>query len=434
MMDCDTTGIEPDISLIKYKKLVGGGLLKIVNNTVPLALHKLGYDRAQIQEICDHLNEHETIEGAPHLNPEHLPIFDCAFKPQNGTRSIHYSGHVKMMAAVQPYLSGAISKTVNLPEAATIEDVERAYIEGWKGGLKAIAIYRDGCKKSQPLSTGKKGSATEIAKAAVEEAAAAAAAAAAVTVAKAAPAGRPFRRRLPDERHSITHKFSIGGHEGYITVGMFEDGQPGEIFVTMAKTGSVVSGLMDSFATAISMTLQYGVPLRVLCDKFSHTRFEPSGITNNPDVRFAKSIIDYIFRWLALKFLPKEQQELYTTGTAGASEDVALEGNGLTEPSNGNGSSAESKAAAGAGRGLAPGVGHGLAAGGGHGLAPGGGELAARHAKTVASAAGSSLEAHEKRIFAAHADAPPCHECGEIMIRNGSCYACINCGATSGCS
>jgi ribonucleoside-diphosphate reductase alpha chain len=404
MMDCDTTGIEPDIALVKYKKLVGGGMLKIVNNTVPLSLKRLGYDRAQIQAICDYINEHETIEGAPHLKDEHLSVFDCAFKPANGARSIHYSGHIKMMAATQPFLSGAISKTVNMPESATVEDIEKAYLEAWRGGIKAVAVYRDGCKMSQPLSTGK----------AKEKAESAAAAAGAAPM--AAPAARPFRRRLPDERHSITHKFSIAGHEGYITVGMFEDGQPGEIFITMAKTGSVVSGLMDSFATAISMTMQYGVPLKVLCDKFSHTRFEPSGITNNAEIRFAKSIVDYIFRWLALKFLPKTEQAKYTSDTSAPAEDHApvLE-NGLTEPAP-----------------PAPAPGE-VRSRNGHGPSPAAADLATRHAHAVAAGA-PAIEAEEKRVFAAHADAPPCHECGEIMIRNGSCYACVNCGATSGCS
>ncbi len=396
MMDCDTTGIEPDISLIKYKKLVGGGMLKLVNNTVPLSLHQLGYDRDQIQQICDYINEHETIEGAPHLKAEHLPVFDCAFKPANGSRSIHYSGHVRMMGAVQPFLSGAISKTVNLPESATLEDIEQAYVDGWHAGLKAIAIYRDGCKKSQPLSTGKAKQAETGAKPAAG-------------VAPAAPVGRPFRRRLPDERHSITHKFSVAGHEGYITVGMFEDGQPGEIFVTMAKTGSVVSGLMDAFATAISMTLQYGVPLRVLCDKFSHTRFEPSGLTNNSEIRFAKSIVDYIFRWLALKFLSKADSAKYTSGTG---DDSSLEANGMVDAAP---AAAETPASEVKGRNGKNGGGHAVAA-------------------PEPTPAVSLIEEQEKRVYAASADAPPCHECGEIMIRNGSCYACINCGATSGCS
>jgi ribonucleoside-diphosphate reductase alpha chain len=284
-MDCDTTGIEPDIALVKYKKLVGGGVLKIVNNTVPLALQKLGYTPETIHSILQFIDEMETIEGAPGLRDEHLAVFDCAFKPTSGNRTIHYMGHIRMMGAVQPFLSGAISKTVNMPTGATPEDIEQAYLEAWRLGLKAIAVYRDGCKRSQPLNTSQ---AKEKLVAAPE---------------------RLARRRLPDERRSITHKFSIGGHEGYMTVGMYDDGPPGELFVTMAKEGSVVSGLMDNFATSISMALQYGVPLRVLCDKFSHTRFEPSGFTGNADIPIAKSITDYIFRWLALKFLPSDEAQ-----------------------------------------------------------------------------------------------------------------------------
>jgi len=278
MMDCDTTGIEPDIALVKYKKLVGGGFLKIVNNTVPLALKKLGYTDKQIEEIVNYIDKNDTIEGAPHLKPEHLPVFDCAFKPAKGKRFIHYMGHVKMMAAVQPFISGAISKTVNMPNDVTVDDVMQLYIDAWKMGLKAIAIYRDGSKGTQPLSTSiddeKKTSAGEEKK--VEF--------------------KPVRRRLPDERNSITHKFSVAGHEGYITVGMYPDGTPGEIFITMSKEGSTLSGLMDAFATAISLALQYGVPLKVLVDKFSHMRFEPSGFTNNPEIPIAKSIIDYLHR------------------------------------------------------------------------------------------------------------------------------------------
>ncbi|HSQ65674.1 MAG TPA: vitamin B12-dependent ribonucleotide reductase, partial [Polyangiaceae bacterium] len=279
MMDCDTTGIEPDIALVKYKKLVGGGVLKIVNNTVPLALQRLGYSQETIANVLQYIDEAETIEGAPEIRESHLPVFDCAFKPRNGSRTIHYMGHIRMMGAVQPFLSGAISKTVNMPSDATPQDIEDAYVAAWKLGLKAIAVYRDGCKRSQPLNTGKDKE-------------------------QAKPAGndseRLARRRLPDERRALTHKFSIGGHEGYMTVGMYDDGAPGEVFVTMAKEGSVVSGLMDSFATSISMALQYGVPLKVLCDKFSHTRFEPSGFTGNPEIPIAKSITDYIFRWLSL--------------------------------------------------------------------------------------------------------------------------------------
>lgn len=276
-MDCDTTGIEPDIALVKYKTLVGGGMLKIVNNTVPLALQTLGYGQEQIEDVITYIDEHDTIEGAPHLTQDHLPVFDCAFKPAKGRRSIQPMGHVQMMAAVQPFLSGAISKTVNMPGDATSEDIEDIYMEAWKLGLKAIAIYRDGSKRTQPLST-------KLPNEASDEA-------------------HPVRRHLPNERKSITHKFSIAGHEGYITVGMYEDGRPGEIFCTMAKEGSVISGLMDAFATAISLALQYGVPLEKLIEKFSYTRFQPSGFTNTPEVPVATSVVDYIFRWLKAKFL-----------------------------------------------------------------------------------------------------------------------------------
>ncbi|HTA42442.1 MAG TPA: vitamin B12-dependent ribonucleotide reductase [Bryobacteraceae bacterium] len=294
MMDCDTTGIEPDLALVKYKKLVGGGVIKIVNNTVPAALVKLGYTPEQTEAIVSHIDSTGTIEGAPGLKNEHLAVFDCSFKPQNGIRTIHYMGHLKMMAAVQPFVSGAISKTINMPEEAAVEDIMEAYTESWRLGLKAVAIYRDNSKKVQPLSTGKAGEKKK-------EAAVTPVAAVAEKVVY-----RPVRRKLPDERQSITHKFSIGGHEGYITVGMFEDGTPGEIFVTMAKEGSTISGLMDSFATSVSYCLQYGVPLKFLVDKFGHVRFEPSGWTGNPQIPYAKSIPDYIFRWLAAKFLGGE--------------------------------------------------------------------------------------------------------------------------------
>jgi ribonucleoside-diphosphate reductase alpha chain len=293
MMDCDTTGIEPDLALVKYKKLVGGGVIKIVNNTVPQALIKLGYTPAQVEQIVSHIDATGTIEGAPHLKPEHLAVFDCSFRPANGSRSIHYMGHLKMMAAVQPFISGAISKTINMPEESTVDEVMNAYIESWKLGLKAVAIYRDNSKRVQPLSSGT-GKAEK----------------AAVPVA-AQPAAekvvyRPVRRKLPDERRAVTHKFSIGGHEGYITVGMYDDGSPGEIFITMAKEGSTISGLMDAFATAISFNLQYGVPLKFLVDKFAHVRFEPSGWTGNQQIPYAKSIMDYIFRWLGARFLGPE--------------------------------------------------------------------------------------------------------------------------------
>jgi ribonucleoside-diphosphate reductase alpha chain len=368
MMDCDTTGIEPDIALIKYKKLVGGGMLKIVNQTVPLALQKLGYSSTEIESIISYLDKNDTIEGAPGLKAEHLSVFDCAFKPAKGQRSIHYMGHIKMMGAAQPFLSGAISKTVNLPNECTVEDIEAAYMESWRAGLKAVAVYRDGCKRSQPLNTSKDAKKAD------------AAVTAAAPVAPQIVVERIARKRLSDERRALTHKFSIAGHEGYLTVGMYEDGQPGELFITMAKEGSTVSGLMDSFATAISLSLQYGVPLKVLADKFSHTRFEPSGFTNNPDLPIAKSITDYIFRWLSLKFLPQE----------GQTESVM---------------EAEAKKVSAA----AP-------------SAP----------KPAVSAPAAHSDA--KSAFLNQADAPPCPVCGTITVRNGACYKCHNCGATTGCS
>ena len=365
MMDCDTTGIEPDIALVKYKKLVGGGVLKIVNNTVPLALQKLGYAPETIHSVLGFIDQAETIEGATGLKAEHLPVFDCAFKPANGARSIHYMGHIRMMGAVQPFLSGAISKTVNMPSSANPADIEQAYLESWRLGLKAVAIYRDGCKRSQPLNTAKEKKEEVAAPAAPE---------------------RLARRRLPDERRSITHKFSIGGHEGYMTVGMYADGSPGELFVTMAKEGSVVSGLMDGFATSISMALQYGVPLQVLCDKFSHTRFEPSGFTGNPDIPIAKSITDYIFRWLSLKFLPSEDAQQV--------EEARKD--------------------------LAPGA------------APQAPRLSA--SATVVALPPVARPPAPGETVVQQQDAPPCPTCGSITVRNGACYKCLNCGSTTGCS
>jgi ribonucleoside-diphosphate reductase alpha chain len=369
MMDCDTTGIEPDIALVKYKKLVGGGVMKIVNQSVPGVLRKLGYGTAAVEDIVRYIDEKEMIEGAPHLKDEHLAIFDCAFPPASGKRSIHYMGHIKMMAAVQPFLSGAISKTVNMPTDATPQDIASAYQESWRMGLKAVAVYRDGCKRSQPLSTAK-----EEAKPAEAPAAAAVAAVAVATT----EGLRPARRKLPDERRAITHKFSIAGHEGYITVGMYDDGKPGEIFLVMAKEGSTISGLMDAFATSISMALQYGVPLEALVEKFSHVRFEPSGFTKNPEVPYAKSITDYIFRWLASKFL--------------SSEHAAAVGVQPVETS----------------------------------LRP--------EAGPVGRPASSGASSGAPMTFRSQADAPSCHYCGSIMTRNGSCYRCANCGSTSGCS
>ncbi|HEX6440065.1 MAG TPA: vitamin B12-dependent ribonucleotide reductase [Candidatus Binatia bacterium] len=367
MMDCDTTGVEPDIALIKYKKLVGGGLLKIVNNTVARALKRLGYDVKQIQDIVEYIEEHETIEGAPHLRDEDLPVFDCAFKPANGIRTINYMGHIRMMGAVQPFISGAISKTINMPNEATVEDIIQAYMESWKLGLKAVAIYRDGSKRTQPLNTSKDKDETKTSAAENREA-------------------RPLRRKLPDERRSITHKFDIAGHEGYIIAGMYEDGQPGEIFITMSKEGSTISGLMDSFATAISIALQYGVPLRGLVDKFSHMRFEPSGFTKNPDIPMAKSIMDYIFRWLATKFLDGDaQREIGVVKQETEDKEIAV-------------SKKVVSIAAQTPRGGAP-----------------------------VTSISSVTSLYQQ-------DAPPCPDCGAIMIRSGACYKCLNCGAVSGCS
>jgi len=373
MMDCDTTGIEPDLALVKYKKLVGGGTIKIVNQTVPLALQRLGYGEEDVNRIVSYVDEQGTIEGAPGFKPEHLPIFDCSFKALNGTRSIHYMGHVRMMAAAQPFLSGAISKTVNMPTDVSPDDIADTYVQGWKMGLKAIAIYRDGCKRTQPLNTSASKSDTKSpeARSTLEY------------VGKAVGLeARPFRRKLPDERAAITHKFNVAGHEGYITVGLYEDGQPGEIFLTMSKEGSTVSGLMDSFATAISLTLQYGVPLEALVDKFSHMRFEPSGYTKNKEIPIAKSLVDYIFRWLGSKFLSAEQKE--TIGI------VSRDNTSDTAPM----------------------------------------PVTQQILKAVPS--GSKMSAG--RAFEVQTDAPACHECGSIMVRNGACYKCLNCGATSGCS
>jgi ribonucleoside-diphosphate reductase alpha chain len=355
MMDCDTTGVEPDIALVKYKKLVGGGMLKIVNNTVPRALKRLGYESKDIQAIVEYIDEHDTIEGAPELKDEHLPVFDCAFKAAQGSRAIHHLGHLRMMGAVQPFISGAISKTINMPTAASVDDIMEAYLEAWRLGVKAVAIYRDGCKRTQPLNTARQ------------------------QPAKATPAAaaefRPVRRRLPQDCRSLRHKFDIAGHEGYIHVGQYDDGTPGEIFIKIAKEGSTIAGLMDTIGILTSMALQYGVPLEVLVNKFSHVRFEPSGFTKNPDIPIAKSLIDYIFRFLGTRFLTSEQRTDVGLETR---ESVAAEVQPVAEPTGGQ----------------------------------------------AVGALG----------FSPQSDAPSCSDCGAIMVRNGSCYKCLNCGATSGCS
>ncbi len=383
MMDCDTTGIEPDLALIKYKKLVGGGMIKIVNNTVPAALFKLGYTHDEADQIVSYIDATGTIEGAPNVKDEHLAVFDCSFKPSKGTRSIHYMGHLKMMAAAQPFISGAISKTVNLPENASVEDIMESYLQAWKLGLKAVAIYRDGCKKSQPLSAS--GSKT------ASDSAGEGARATLILEQDLEAPPRAVRHRLPDERMSITHKFNVGGHEGYIIVGLYPNGQPGELFVTMAKEGSTVSGLMDSFALATSIALQHGVPLTLLCEKFAHTRFEPSGWSKTPEIGFAKSIMDYIFRWLQLRFLTGQQQSLFdnlrpkslSAAPEGLGEDV--------------------------GRAPSP-------------------------AEAMQVPGGSVHAADALASMIDLGDAPSCHVCGSIMVRNGSCYKCMSCGSTSGCS
>ena len=466
LMDCDTTGIEPDFALVKFKKLAGGGHFKIVNQSVPKAMERLGYTSGQIEEIVayvvgtaslngtpinterlkakgftdvdlmkiesalpaafdlniafspgtlgeDCLNRlrigaeeaqepsftilrflgfsreeidaaeeiicgRGTVEGAPHLKLEHYPIFDCANKcGRTGTRYIEPMGPVKMMAAVQPFISGAISKTVNLPSEVSVEEIKQVYVEAWKLGVKCMAVYRDGSKSSQPLSTTSQQETEE-------------------SEPKIQVEYRPDRKHLPNERRSLTHKFSVAGHEGYITVGFYEDGRPGEVFLRMSKEGSVISGLMDTIATMTSVALQYGVPLESLVEKFSHKRFEPSGYTNNKDIPIAKSIIDYVFRWLGLKFLAQSQP---AEGGDESLEDQLVDPRQL-HPYGGNGGNQELNAPS----------------------------------AMLSSGHRERLEAQEKRVVSMQSDAPPCHACGSIMVRNGTCYRCLNCGETSGCS
>ena len=376
MMDCDTTGIEPDLALVKYKKLVGGGVIKIVNNTVPQAMLRLGYTPEQTSEIVAFIDKSSTVEGAPHFKPEHLPVFDCSLAPAGGGRSIGWTGHVKMMAATQPFLSGAISKTINMPEESTIEDIMNAYMESWKLGLKAVAIYRDNSKKSQPLNAGgdkkdeKKDRAAETVAAAVVE------------PMQRELFARAQREKMPSERSSVTHKFSVGGHEGYITVGLYEDGRPGEVFIKMSKEGSTLSGVMDGLALTISIGLQYGVPLKVFVDKLLNTRFEPSGITANPNIRFVSSVLDYIARWLGGRFISTDYLKL-------------------------NGSAPEVIATA---------------------------PIMAASAMAPAAVAKLAEAVASKSPSNAHEGAPTCSECGMLMVPNGACYKCENCGSTSGCS
>ncbi len=415
MMDCDTTGIEPDIALVKYKQLAGGGMLKIVNQSAAGALKSLGYTAAEVVAINDYINEHDTIEGAPELKPEHLPVFDCAFKPSNGVRSIHWQAHVKMMAAAQPFLSGAISKTVNMPNDVTPEDIGDAYMMGWKLGLKALAIYRDGSKQSQPLSTESEND--KEAKAANKKAA-------------DQEANRVRRERLPDTRNSVTHKFNVGGHEGYINVGLFPDGRPGELFITMAKEGSTIGGLMDSFGTAISMSLQYGVPLEVLVNKFSHTRFEPMGYTTNPDIRIAKSVVDYIFRFLGIAFLPGFREA--TNGISTSSDDSATEEKAEASSPEATAAPASEPAAPA----KAESNGHSNGHNGSNGAkANGKGKVDAAQLERAGALMQDKGDGSRGDQFARfQSDAPTCDNCGAITVRNGNCYLCHNCGNSMGCS
>jgi len=436
MMDCDTTGIEPDIALVKYKLLAGGGMLKLINKTVPMALERLGYNADDVKEICDYIDENETIEGAPKLNQDHLPIFDCAFKARAGKRCIHYTAHLKMMAAVQPFISGAISKTINMPKESTTEEISTAYMEGWKLGLKAVAIYRDGSKKLQPVSTKKHKDAK--AKAAAE----------------ASVPARPFRRRLPDTRHSITHKFSVAGHEGYLTVGLYEDGQPGELFITMAKEGSTIGGLMDVIGTCTSMALQYGVPLITLVDKFRHARFEPSGMTSNREMPFAKSLIDYIFCWLGCQFMPGyadknlpnraavpsppegknvttarelvEKTKDLAKKLAEVKAGVKVKAKALTggEPQlSASQQPVKDSPVALAERFAGPAD-----------------RIGALVKSAVAEPDGQlqpelvALQQFNAQFEHFSDDAPACDVCGSITVRNGTCYKCYNCGNSMGCS
>ncbi len=507
MMDCDTTGIEPDLALVKYKKLVGGGMIKIVNNTVPSALFKLGYSNDDVNAIVSYIDATGTIEGAPGIKPEHLSVFDCSFKPAKGTRSIHYMGHIKMMSATQPFLSGAISKTVNLPHEATIEDVAEAYAASWRLGIKAVAVYRDGSKGTQPLNTSmdakkepspadaaalrvlthisvsqlpteadpegapafcRQGQKSQPSRLRQRSAAfrprrfdnvAKAAAVPVFTPATVAPPvetaqvqdlnapPRAIRHRLPEERASITHKFSIGGHEGYITVGLYPNQQPGEIFIRMAKEGSTVSGLMDAFATSVSLALQHGVPLKVLCEKFAHTRFEPSGWTGNEQIGYcAKSLMDYIFRWLSLRFLSGTQLTLFA-GLTPQSPQLSAPPSILpeTEPEDEAGGSQLrlARLVEEVAKRLNQVSGQPGGHTGGGGIAP---EVQAYKApqQAVPEPAIPPIPKIEDRgIYHASdamrgmyemGDAPSCSTCGAIMVRNGSCYRCMSCGSTSGCS
>ena len=410
-MDCDTTGIEPDIALVKYKLLAGGGTLKIVNRTVPDALSRLGYSADEVKNIVAHIEEFDSIEDVKEdgetrrsgLKPEHLDVFDCAFKPFRGERSIHYMAHLKMMAAAQPFISGAISKTVNLPRECSVADITDAYTQAWKLGLKCVAIYRDGSKRSQPLNTAKTGEGTEreltiTADERIKELED-------QLVGLQKQIDQPLRRRLPETRQAVTHKFDIAGHEGYLTIGLFEDGTPGEMFITMAKEGSTIGGLMDSVAALTSVSLQYGVPLAALVRKFSHQRFEPSGFTKNPQIRRASSIIDYVFRWMGIQFIPGYLER--TTGDT-SQQELNIPGLQQAEAQHVNKPVVELPVASG---------------GDGESV-----DHAAAHSHSHDASAISQSVAHFME------DAPACTTCGHLTVRNGACFKCLNCGESLGCS
>jgi ribonucleoside-diphosphate reductase alpha chain len=420
LMDCDTTGVEPDIALVKYKLLAGGGMLKIVNRTVPDALARLGYRPAEVKKIIAHIEKWDTLEDITDngqtvtsgLRPEHLPVFDCAFKPHLGQRSIHYLAHLKMMGAAQPFISGAISKTVNMPANCTVEEIRETYVQAWKMGLKCVAIYRDGSKRSQPLNTKRTtdGASAEVVhdsslntRIAELEA----------EVAKlSVEAGKPLRRRLPETRSAVTHKFDIAGHEGYLTVGLFEDRQPGELFITMAKEGSTIGGLMDAIGTLTSIALQYGVPMEALARKFSHQRFEPSGYTKNPEIRHAASITDYVFRWMAIQFVPGYREANTPNGSQpelsmpDLEEELRKKINRPVRDLAITGGDTDFRATA-----VAPGNGNGRP------------DTGKRHVSQGPTA-----------MIVNQLDAPTCSNCGHITVRNGACFKCLNCGESLGCS
>jgi ribonucleoside-diphosphate reductase alpha chain len=428
LMDCDTTGVEPDIALVKYKLLAGGGMLKIVNRTVPQGLRRLGYTAQEIEKVVAHIEKFDTIEDVQEdgkavrsgLRPEHLPVFDCAFKPYRGVRSIQYLAHLKMMGAAQPFISGAISKTVNMPNESTVDDIRDAYVQAWKMGLKCVAIYRDGSKRSQPLNTKRTNEGGDKAPATAPVSAEAAELQSRVDELESEVdrlrelSGQPLRRRLSDTRTALTHKFDIAGHEGYLTVGLFENGMPGELFITMAKEGSTIGGLMDGIGTLTSLALQYGVPMEALVRKFAHVRFEPSGFTKNPDIRNAASIIDYVFRWMAIQFIPgyreanspnRNQPELAMPGLHEAEKkkiNRPVPELQLAEDSE----VVDVKVAAENGNG---------------------------HRRSSASPE-RKIKSLSDTIAHFQQDAPTCPSCGHMAVRNGACYKCLNCGESLGCS